>query len=89
MLYVISYDLHSDERNRSKIISAINNIGNAKWILSTTCIVSTNMSLAVVSDILSKLMNPDDKFIACLIQSSNDIAGNISLDKSLWLHYNG
>ncbi len=88
MLCIISYDLHSNESNRSKIINAINNLGNVNWILSTTCIVSANMSLAAVSDTISKLMSPDDKFIACLIQSGNDIAGNISLDKLLWLHYN-
>lgn len=89
MLYLISYDLKSADKNYDGLHKAIKGLGSKWWhYLDSTWFVVTNVSLAQSSEILRKEMDGNDLLLIIDVTDYNEVNGWLPSKAWEWLRNN-
>lgn len=89
MLYLISYDLKSADKNYDSLHKAIKGLGSKWWhYLDSTWFVVTNISLAQSSEILRKEMDGNDLLLIIDVADYKEVNGWLPSKAWEWLRNN-
>lgn len=85
-VYMISYDLHSPTNNRTQVEDSIKSLGPWCKYVSTTFLVSSNLSATSVQEHVTKHLDGNDSMIVCKVEKP--ILGWLEQKQWNWINEN-
>ncbi len=83
MVYMISYDIGTPDTNRQAVMNAIEALGTTKKFLTTTYLLSSNLSIYDVESAITKYLQGKDALIVCAIEKP--VRGWLSKEDWNWI----